>query len=205
MRVAVFGGTGATGRHIVEQALAAGHTLTVLARDPARLLSAKHDRLTVVQGSALSRDHVVRTVAGADAVLSALGGASLRDEHTVYTAAALIVEAMQAGGARRIVLVGSAGIFGEVPGLPGLVVKTLLRHPLRDHRRQYEVLCTSGLDWILVRAVRLGDGPRTGVYRVAREGFPRRGSLIARADVADFMIRSLTDDSYLRSAPAIAY
>lgn len=37
MRLAVFGATGGTGRQLVEQALAQGHEVTAVVRDPARL------------------------------------------------------------------------------------------------------------------------------------------------------------------------
>jgi uncharacterized protein YbjT (DUF2867 family) len=37
MRLTVFGATGGTGRHVVQQALADGHQVTAVVRDPARL------------------------------------------------------------------------------------------------------------------------------------------------------------------------
>ena len=49
MRIAVFGATRATGRHVVDQALEAEHEVTILVRDPAAL-SMQHHRLKVVVG-----------------------------------------------------------------------------------------------------------------------------------------------------------
>jgi len=51
-RVRVFGATGGTGRHLVEQSLAQGHAVTAFVRDPAKLGTA-HANLTVVQGDAM--------------------------------------------------------------------------------------------------------------------------------------------------------
>jgi len=44
-----------------------------------------------------------------------------------------------------------------------------------------------------------------GRYRIAIEGIPRWGFRISRADVADFMIRQLTTDEFVRKMPATAY
>jgi putative NADH-flavin reductase len=205
MKLAIFGATGGTGRHLVEEALSAGHDVTALVRDPARLAAKPDSRLMVLRGSVLDAGEVSKAVTGVDAVLSAIGGSTLQDESTVSTAAGVIASAMAASGVRRLVAMGSAGIFGEVRGIAGLVTRTLLRHALVDHRKQYDLLAASDLDWVLVRATRLTDGPRTGAYRLAREGLPPRGAAISRADVADFMLRALGDDTWLRSAPAIAY
>ena len=72
MRVAVFGASGRTGRPLVEQALARGHEVRALARDPSRL-RVGHERLVVIRGDVLDAAKVEEAVAGTDAVLSALG------------------------------------------------------------------------------------------------------------------------------------
>jgi hypothetical protein len=72
-------------------------------------------------------------------------------------------------------------IFLEAPGFAGFIARTLLRHALVDHRRQYDPLAASPLDWVLVRATRLAEGPRTGTYRLSRDGLPPRGGEISRA------------------------
>ena len=75
----------------------------------------------------------------------------------------------------------------------------------REHRKILEELQRRDVDWTAVRAVLLTNGPPKGRYRVAVEGIPRWGFRISRADVADFMIRQLTSDEFLRKMPAIAY
>jgi NAD(P)H-binding len=72
MRLTIFGASGQTGRHLLEQALAAGHTVTAVARDPTRLPT-RHQRLKVVTADALDPAAIQPAVAGADAVSSALG------------------------------------------------------------------------------------------------------------------------------------
>lgn len=82
----------------------------------------------------------------------------------------------------------------------------LLRKVFADHERQEDVIKRSGLDWIIVRPAHLADGPRTGAYR---HGFPTDDSAvtweISRADVADFMLKQVSDDTYLRRTPGLSY
>jgi hypothetical protein len=57
-----------------------------------------------------------------------------------------------------------------------------------------------------VRPPHLKDGPRTGEYQ---HGFPltyrKIRATLSRADVADFRLRRLTDDTYVRRTPDTAY
>jgi putative NADH-flavin reductase len=71
MKLLIFGGTGRTGRALVEQALEQGHAVTVLARDPAKL-AMTHENLRVMKGDVADYESVEGTVKSQDAVLSAL-------------------------------------------------------------------------------------------------------------------------------------
>jgi putative NADH-flavin reductase len=65
------------------------------------------------------------------------------------------------------------------------------------------IITDSGLDWTIVRAATLTNGPRTGKYRASKlDG--SAGSKIARADVADFMLASATNGNYVHSMPVIS-
>jgi putative NADH-flavin reductase len=73
MNLTVLGATGPTGTQLVEQALAAGHHVTALARSPEKL-TITNPNLHVVQGDATDRAAVSQAMKGADAVISTLGG-----------------------------------------------------------------------------------------------------------------------------------
>jgi putative NADH-flavin reductase len=94
VKLTIFGATGRTGRPLVAQALAAGHDVTVLVRDPARL-SNRHPALTVIAGDVLQADDVERAIVGADAVLSALGQVKGSPKNLLTVATGHIVAAMQ--------------------------------------------------------------------------------------------------------------
>jgi len=209
VKLAVFGASGRTGRPLVEQALAQGHEVRALVRDPAKL-PLQHERLVLVVGGATNADDVARTVEGADAVLSVLGQTkgSPKDLQTVATRH--MVAAMKAHGVTRIISLTGAGVRDPqdkpklVDRVFGLLLAVAARDVLRDANAHAEVLRGSGLDYTLVRGPRLTEGPRTGVYRVGYVG-KDSGTQASRADVADFMLRQLEDDSWVGKAPVVSY
>ncbi len=197
MRLVLFGATGRTGRHLLEQALAQGHTVTAFARDPGPL--APQDRLTIVQGDVLNLTHVEGAVKNQDVVFSALGGI-----RTLATER--ILAAMEKLGVPRFICESAYGV-GESRNrsLYALVAWQLAKVGFEDTERQERLIRQSRLEWIIVRPTRLTDEPKRGIYRAGvglRVGpFAR----IGRADVADFMLQQLTDNTYLHKAPVIRY
>ena len=209
MKLAVFGASGRTGRPLVEQALAQGHEVRALVRDPAKL-PLQHERLLLVRGDAINAADVARTVEGADAVLSALGQTkgSPKDLQTVATRH--MVAAMKAHGVARVISLTGAGVRDPedrpkfVDRVFGLLLAVAARNVLQDAKAHAEVLRESGLAYTLVRGPRLTEGPRTGVYKVGYVG-KDSGTQVSRADIADFMLRQLTEDVWVHKAPMVSY
>lgn len=209
MRIVVFGSTGQTGRLLTQQALAGGHEVAAFARDPGRV-PLNHDRLTVVRGDVLDAAAVDSAVQGHEAVLCALGVPSRRPPPVLSQGIRYILDAMASHGVRRIVVMSAAGAIREDAGfLVGNIFLGLGRRMLRgvyfEHGRMLAEIVKRDVEWTVVRPVLLTNGPHTGRYRVTVEGVPRGGLRISRADVADFMIRQLASDEYVRQMPAIAY
>ena len=195
------------------EALPAGRPLSAhgaAARGPA-----VPDALAVTRGDVLDAAAVAEAVAGADAVLSALGPRGAKTPGLLAGAAENTVAAMRNTGASRLICVSAAGAFitadpppaspSPFPWLVKQILPRVLARPFADVRQMEETVVDSGLDWTLVRATRLVNTPLTGRYRVAPDYPPRGGGKISRADVAHFMATALTEDAWLRSAPALAY
>src|ERR1700756_4062009 len=102
MNLLVLGATGGPGRLVVEQALAAGHTVTALVRSPEKL-AISQPNLRVVTGSATARESVALALQGADAVISPLGGGG----SVIADSTAAIVAAARQTGVRRVVVLSS--------------------------------------------------------------------------------------------------
>src|SRR5437870_4302581 len=208
MRIVIFGATGQTGRLVTNQAVSAGHDVTAFVRDPGRP-NVPGGSVRVVQGNVLDAASVDRAVADQEAVLVALATATRGQPPVLPEGIRHILDSMEKHGVRRIVVLSAAGALhepaGSVVGSLGLrLARAYLPGVYREHRAMLEELRTRNLDWIAVRPVILTNGPRTGRYRVVVEGIPRWGFRISRADVADFMIRQVTSDEFVRKLPAVA-
>jgi putative NADH-flavin reductase len=207
MQLAILGGTGGIGGHVLSWALDAGHPVRALARRPEAL--PQRAGLTTVHGDALDGAAVAETIAGADAVVSALGPRGAKAASLLAGAAANVVAAMDKTGARRLICVSAAGAY--ITGDPdtGWLIKAVLPRvfaaPFADVREMENVIRHSGLDWTIVRPVRLVNRPGTSRYRVRPDFPPPAGRTIARADVAHFIAAVLTEDAWLHEAPAVAY
>jgi putative NADH-flavin reductase len=208
MRVTVFGATGGIGREVVQQAAAAGHQVTAVVRDPAKLDPAPAG-VTVVRADVLDPASIQPALTDADAVVSALGPRG-RGPTTICSAGVTsIATAMAAAGVRRLLVVSASGIVVDDADdfLTRAVVKPLLNRLLADGwadlRRMEDVVRGTDLDWTLVRPSRLVNAPR-GEYRTRVGGNLRRGYNSRRADVADWIVRHLTDPAAIRDVVAVA-
>jgi hypothetical protein len=77
-----------------------------------------------------------------------------------------------------------------------------LKEVFEDKKRQMKVIRESTLDWVIIRPSGLTDSPKTGKYKIT--GHSPASRSIPRADVADFMLKLMTDKTYDRQMPAIA-
>jgi len=209
MKLAVSGQTGRIGRHVVEQALSAGHEVVVLVPDPARL-GPQHGRLRVVVGDARDFDRVLETVRDADAVICALGPRrnTPEDEEAHVAAVRNILEAMNQLGIRRLVTVPGAAVdlTGDRKGVPdkvaGWVVRRFARQVYRAKVRELELLQTyPELQWSAVRPPVVVPGPATGRYKVRLDRPP--GRRVTAGDVAHFMLKELESGEFIKKAPFI--
>ena len=209
MKLLVFGSTGGTGRELLIQALDQDHRVTAYARDPAKIEDIQHSRLTVVRGDVLDAVTAKSAVAGHEGILVTIGAGpsrtTLREEGTRN-----IVVAMQSTGVKRLICQSSLGVGDSRTNLPFftkyIIVGIFLRHAFADHELQEAVVRQSSLDWTIVRPPHLKDGPRTEVYRHGFSTTDKRiNGWISRADVADFMLKQLVEDTYLHQAPGVSY
>ena len=121
-----------------------------------------------------------------------------------------IVQAMEKHGVRRFICESSLGV-ADSKGRLGIfynliLVPLLLRGMFADKAAQEEIIRASSLDWVIVRPTSLTNGPRKGTYRAGLDiGHWFRPTTISRADVADFMLKQLADDTWLRKTPGVAY
>ena len=205
MKLVIFGATGKTGLEVVKQALEQGHTVTAFVRHPTRL-AIEDESLTLVVGDAFDPTGVAKAVQGQDAVICALGAGSELKKTTVRTTGTInIISGMQKNNVKRLMVVTAMGV-GESWDTLSLVNKlffaTLLKSSRDDHETQEAAVKESGLDWTIIRPSGLTDTPRTGIYEVG-ENIPAATSKIARADIADLILKELEQNALIGKAVTI--
>ena len=207
MKLLIFGSTGSIGRLLIKQALEQGHTVTAFTRDATKV-DIEHNNLQVARGDVMDPASVEGVMQGHEVVLCSLGAGrkgTVRSEGTRN-----IIGAMEKVGLRRLICQSTLGV-GDSRGNLNFFWKyimfgLLLRPMYADHESQEDYVRHSSLDWTIIRPGAFTDGDRTGKYR---HGFPSTDKTtklkISLADVADFMLKQLIDDTYLHKTPGLSY
>jgi putative NADH-flavin reductase len=201
LHVAIFGATGRTGRNVVAQALRRGHRVGALTRDPTRI--DRHPGLRVVAGDVRDPDAVAETLRGADAIISTLGR-QRRGPDICAEGIRTVLSVMAADGPDRIVVLSNYGVADSRRPTAYVALSWLLERPvLRDKERMEALLRASDVDWTVVRAPILTDGPRTDRYRTGTDLRPTLTARVARADLAAFMLDAVQEHTYPRKGVGV--
>jgi len=209
MNLTIFGATGTVGRHVVEQALQQGHAVTAFARHP-DALGIHHPQLQRVQGDVMDLAAVQQAIAGQDVVICVLGSGKKLTGTVRSQGTRQIIRAMEATGVRRLICQSTLGAGDSWGSLnfywKYIMFGLILRNVFADHEKQEEYVRQSQLDWTIVRPSAFLDGELTGTYRHGFPGTDNSSQLkISRADIADFILHQLADNTYLHQAPSLSY
>lgn len=208
MKLIIFGATGTVGRHLVTQALDAGHEVTAFTRNAGKFPVPLHPALTIAEADVLDPDAVTRAVQGHDIILCALGDGNKGNVR--YKGTENIIHAMEQTGIQRLICQSTLGA-GDSKGNLNFFWKyimfgMLIKKAFLDHELQEQSVQASKLNWTLVRPGAFTDGPLTGVYRYGFTDSDKAVKLkISRADVADFMLKQVASEHYERRAVSLSY
>lgn len=206
----VFGATGGTGKLVVEQALQAGYSITVVVRNP-DAFNIQHPKLEIIKGDVFQPHTFENALQGKDAVISCLGIAK-NEPTTVYSEGMRnIMAAMQQADIQRIVCICSVAII--VPPKSSFVLKFMTKNILQ---RQYnyiytdmitmeEILAKSNLDWTIIRAPWLWNTAYTGKYRSTINEHLSNPFRISRADLAEYIVQHIEDKKTFQARIEISY
>jgi putative NADH-flavin reductase len=209
-KIALFGGSGRTGQHVLERALDQGFEIKALARTPSKI-SQTHPRLEVIQGDVLNANDVLQTVKDADAVVSLFGHVKGSPKRLQTRGTKNIIQAMKEEGVKKIISLSGGGLPFPEKDQPKFmdkairfIMKLAVPKVLNDAIEHAEVLKESKLDWIIVRAPRLTEEPKKGEYRVGWVGV-NASTKIGRADLAPFIVDQINDDTFVEQMPFVSY
>ena len=212
MKLTVFGASGGIGGHVVRQALADGHHVTAVVRDPAQF-DLSHPALEVATVPGLTDPDGLRAaLEGSDAAISGVGARGRKDGPVASSTTRGMLRAMQASGVRRFVAVSAVPVGPFPEGESFLNRRILLpfisavaRDVYVDLAEMEDEIRRSATDWTTVRPPKLVNKPLTGKYRTVVGANVPRGYAISSADVAHLMLAVLDDPATARQAIRIAY
>jgi putative NADH-flavin reductase len=209
-KIALFGGSGQTGQEFLSKALAAGHPVKALVRTPAKMTQSS-SLLEVIPGDVLHPADVARTIEGTEVVVSLFGHVKGSPEWLQTNGTRHIVEAMKKHNLTRIISLSGGGLpfpAKDQPKFPDKMIRFIMKvavpKVLNDAIAHAKVLEESGLDWVIVRGPRLTNEPEQGEYRVGWVGV-NASTKIARADLADFLLKEVQQSKFVHQMPFVSY
>lgn len=209
MKITIFGGTGKTGKYLIQEALKRGMDVTVFARVHT---SFTHPQVRVIRGDLLDTERLAEAVCGSEAVLSALGPTSLKHPNDLPIARAIqaILSVMQQEGINRFIAISTGTApapndrFDWMVNLPAWLIKVMMPAAYRDIIALAHSIRIAQLDWTMVRVATLTNRPASGKLNVGMYGHSKHTFTIPRADVAAFMLDQITSREFVRQAPGIS-
>lgn len=209
-KLAVIGANGGVGRQVVELALAEGHHVTAIVRDPAKLVF-DHENLQIVKGDVLNPVSLANHLDNQDAVVSAIGKNSTKPTTLYSQGSRNLLEALKSTSTKRVFFISASGL--EVNPSHSWLVRFLTRYILQKILKQmYADLWTmeaivkgSELDWTIMRPPQLTNGPLTRRYRFSVNHFLENGLRISRADLAYYIIHNIANERLLKTTVEVAY
>lgn len=219
MKIVVFGATGSTGRHVVDQALSAGHEVIAVVRRPEQV--APLAGLTVCTGDVLDAASLGDCCRDADAVVSCIGPRNnpnasaimnnLRPGTTMSVGTAHVVAAAQAAGVRCFVFQSGIGLSdgSELSGTDRWVLRLLWRPlfaaAIGDKAKGEQALRASALDWVIVRPVGLHEAPATASYVAGPSARVALLSSLSFANCAACLLRAVSEPAWTRQVVNVGH
>jgi len=208
MHVLIIGASKGIGLETTRQALDAGHDVRALARS-ATAIAVSNASLEKMRGDALKTENVEEALVGVDVVIQSLGvglGDLFRPVHLFSDATRVLIAAMKRQGVKRLICVtgfGAGDSRASISCLQRLPFQIVFSRAYDDKSLQEQLIKESELDWTIARPGVLTNGPRTGHYRVLPQASQWRNGIISRADVAEFLVRQIGDQTYIHKAPVL--
>ncbi len=208
MSVLIVGASKGIGLETTRQAVDAGHNVRAFARSVAAI-AISNSRLKKIRGDALKPEDVEAALAGVDVVIQTLGvglGDLFRPVHLFSDATRVLIAAMKSQGVKRLICVtgfGAGDSRASISCLQRLPFQIVFGRAYDDKSLQEKLIMESELDWTIARPGVLSSGPRTGRYRILSEASQWRNGIISRADVAEFLVRQIVDQAYIRKTPVL--
>lgn len=211
MKVAVVGAGGLTGRYLVAEALDTGYLVNALTRTPGAY-TYEHDHLFIETVNVFNLEKLTDGLADCDAVICVFGSVKIRQSRKstmIYSKGILhVIDAMKNHGIKRLITLSSRSVIDDPsePFFHKYLVKPFLKDVYKDMKKMEAIVGNEpDLDWTIIRVPKVTDGEKGQPYRISEEKIPNGGNEIARADLADFVVKQVCSEQFTRKIATISY
>lgn len=203
--LAVFGGSGATGRAVIRLASGMGMQVRTLVRHPSSL-GLQAEGLAIIAGSLQNQADVEWAMAGCEAVCCLFGQRPPYTDIFCENATRTILAAMDELGIKRFVC-QTGGMVGAYPvnrTLPFRIMTSIFNRRLpetaQDRIGQESAIAASSLDWTIIKPPRLVNRPATGKYTAGPDVRLGLFSCITLEDLAGFLLYEIFAPAWINKA-----
>jgi uncharacterized protein len=201
MNIIIFGATGMVGKQLVKQALFNGHHVKAFGRNVFTELNMEEKNLELIRGALFDESEVSNAIKGCNAVLSALGGGFDGTDKTRTLGIKNIITQMKKNNVKRIVAIGGLGVLNFDEATLLLEKEDYPKEYLPvglEHKKVYEYLNESGLDWTFICPPNIINHDATGVFTTNANYPPHQNNYTINAgDLAMFMLNELGKNEYV--------
>lgn len=208
MKVTLFGATGKSGRVVLDELLENNYKVSALVRSSKKVEKFRN-KIEIVEGSIMSKEDIDKVLKNSEAVISTIG--HVRDTKPDFQKKAieLIIERMKANQIKRLIVLTGAGVFAEgdhpklIDKLMTKVLRIVSKNRIIDGENYVKEIMNSNLDWTVVRTpLQTNSAPHP--FGVGKVGDQNLGYKISRKNIAEFIVKAINYDKYIRSLPYIA-
>jgi putative NADH-flavin reductase len=212
MKIVIFGASGYSGKEILQKALEKNHQVTVLTRSKSSI-KINHPNINIIEGNVLDTKTVKEVLQNQEAVIQCLGVGGKGDGKPstfISEATKVIVTEMENAKVKRLIAMSNIGAGNSIAFQPWIFTKVILPYFMKwlkviidDKNRMEPIIMNSNLDWTIVRCPNIISKPEKGKITASLDGKNLKLS-ITNKDTANFMIKQLTDKTFINQAPSIS-
>jgi putative NADH-flavin reductase len=206
IKIAVIGGTGKSGKYLVQRLAGQAFPIKMLVRNP-DTCQIRDPLLEIVQGDARNPEAIRSVIEGCQAVISTLG--QPKGEEPIFSQATTnVIRSMKEFGIKRYILITGLNVDTALDKKSPKTafatdwMKNNYPHTTADKQRELELLSESDIDWTLVRLPLIELTDKKSEWKASMEDC--LGEKISATDLADFLIGQLSEEAYIKKAPFIA-
>lgn len=202
-RIAVIGGTGKSGKYLVQQLLENNYHIKILLRNPANFTLQNH-LIKIVKGDAREYDSIQNLIKDCNAVVSTLGQPA-GEESIFRDATENIIKAMNFHGIKRYIVTTGLNVdtpFDHKNEKIKMATDWMYQNypkTTADKQKEYELLTKSNLDWTLVRLPLINVTDESFMIETCLEDC--KGENISATDLGKFLVSQLDDETFIKQSP----